>query len=73
MLLPLRAIVRAFVLNDGSFRNCCATHPTIKSNESWNKWWYDNKEMNELREQGMVYLDIAKAFGCSHFANMPWG
>jgi MoaA/NifB/PqqE/SkfB family radical SAM enzyme len=41
--------VRSFVLNNGSFRNCCATNPPIKSTENWNQWWNFNEGMKNFR------------------------
>jgi organic radical activating enzyme len=43
--------VRGFVLNNGSFRNCCSAIPPIKSNEPWDRWWHNNEEMNNFREE----------------------
>jgi MoaA/NifB/PqqE/SkfB family radical SAM enzyme len=44
--------VRAFVLPDGSFRDCCATTPfTIERDKSFVQWWTQDDRLNAFREQ----------------------
>ena len=41
----------AFMANNGKFRNCCATYPSLRSDGSnFDEWWYNNKSFNEFRE-----------------------
>ena len=42
---------RVFVLNDGSFRDCCATRPPIISNDTFNQWWNNNPDLSSFRDQ----------------------
>lgn len=44
--------VRAFVLPNGQYRNCCAVNPEIVSdNQDFDHWWNTNHRFNEFKEQ----------------------
>jgi sulfatase maturation enzyme AslB (radical SAM superfamily) len=45
--------VRAYVLPDGSFRDCCATHPYLQSQpgQDFSQWWYQDARLQDLRQQ----------------------
>ncbi len=45
--------VRAYVLPDGTFRDCCATHPSVVSHpqQSFRQWWFEDTRLNSLRQE----------------------
>lgn len=45
--------VRAYVLPDGSFRDCCATYPALLSmpGQDFSHWWYRDSRLESMRQQ----------------------
>jgi MoaA/NifB/PqqE/SkfB family radical SAM enzyme len=51
--------VRAFVLPNGEFRDCCATTPPIVSkNYDFNNWWYHNNYLQKFRKHLVITEDF---------------
>jgi MoaA/NifB/PqqE/SkfB family radical SAM enzyme len=45
--------VKSFVSADGTFRDCCATYPTIvsESDESWEEFWNNNTKFQTFKKE----------------------
>lgn len=44
--------MRAYVLPDGTFRDCCATYPTLVSsaNQTFEQWWFHDARLQDFRQ-----------------------